>query len=61
MTGYFNFKEYVEDEKIAGVLSIRDLLPLFSRSATNSINNTYAATIIETSKMILNSCKIYFF
>ena len=49
--GYFKLKEYVEDEKIAGVLSIRDFLPLFSRSATNSISNTNAA-IIKTSKMI---------
>lgn len=52
MTGYFKLKEYVEDEEIAGVLSIRDFLPLFSRSASNSINNTNAVTIIETSKAI---------
>jgi CBS domain len=52
MTGYFKLKEYVEDEEIAGVLSIRDFLPLFSRSASKSISNTSAATIIKTSKMI---------
>lgn len=49
---YTNDDGKVEHEKIAGVLSIRDFLPLFSRSASNSINNTNAVTIIETSKAI---------
>ena len=52
MPGYFKLKEYIEDEEIAGVLSIRDFLPLFSISASKSINNTNAVTAIETSKVI---------
>lgn len=49
---YSNDDGIVEDEEIAGVLSIRDFLPLFSRSASNRINNTNAVTTIETSKVI---------
>lgn len=29
-----------EDEEIAGVISIRDFLPLFSRSSSIGVNNT---------------------
>lgn len=50
--GYSNHDGKVEDErKIAGVLSIKDFLPLFSGLSSNSTNNTNTTNITETLKM----------